>query len=478
MGYAWLSRDRGGLASWRRFYSLLSQWSPSVPWPFCWSFTGERSALGGRGPGPARGPGRRRPPVNTNRRGVAIDGYDPVAYFLEGQARRGSSEVTVSWGGATWHFTNTGHRDAFAADPARYAPAYGGYCAWAASRGKVASVDPRAWHIERRATLSQLQHPGEPPFHRIVLRVHSRGRRRLARSPAPPPLAPLSRRSGGGRPVSGEPGGRADPGNADARADSGRMPGGAVGPAGPTDGVRRRPAPPALIIEALLLFGGVPLLFLFDLPRGVMPAVMLLALAYAHGAGQAPQTNSEALVRPERFPAVRADAAVVCSLCRGLNGGSRAPRARETVWGGPNRRRSLAAHARHLLLFLGVSPGPALPRLLHRALRQPLQRRASPRARQRRGLCVGAQYHSPPARLCSDLLWRHPLHPNVAERAALSLRCRSSTPSTVSGSSPSASAGTSPFPAGEGRQRRLEPGRKPAGHHPADSKYSLNPCMM
>jgi len=54
----------------------------------------------------------------------------------------------VSWGGATWHFTNTGHRDAFAADPARYIPAYRGYCAWAASRGKIASVDPRAWHIE------------------------------------------------------------------------------------------------------------------------------------------------------------------------------------------------------------------------------------------------------------------------------------------------------------------------------------------
>lgn len=97
-----------------------------------------------------RAVGRRpaRPPVNTNRRGVAIDGYDPVSYFVEGQARRGSSEVAMSWGGATWHFAGAENRDAFSADPARYVPAYGGYCAWAASRGKIAPVDPRAWHIE------------------------------------------------------------------------------------------------------------------------------------------------------------------------------------------------------------------------------------------------------------------------------------------------------------------------------------------
>ena len=109
------------------------------------SSTLRRRALG---PRRVRGPGRRRPPVNTNRDGVAIDGYDPVAYFVEGQPRRGSSEIAMSWGGATWHFSDSDHRDAFAADPARYAPAYGGYCAWAASRGKIAPVDPRAWHIE------------------------------------------------------------------------------------------------------------------------------------------------------------------------------------------------------------------------------------------------------------------------------------------------------------------------------------------
>ncbi|NBB89902.1 MAG: hypothetical protein GVY23_01695, partial [Spirochaetes bacterium] len=96
----------------------------------------------------ARGRRRLRPQVNTNRAGVAIDGYDPVAYFVEGRARRGSSELSMSWSGATWHFAEAEHRDAFAADPARYAPAYGGYCAWAASRAKIAPVDPRAWHIE------------------------------------------------------------------------------------------------------------------------------------------------------------------------------------------------------------------------------------------------------------------------------------------------------------------------------------------
>jgi uncharacterized protein len=61
----------------------------------------------------------------------------------------------------------------------------------------------------------------------------------------------------------------------------GRMPGGPVAPVGPADAVRRGPTSPALVIEALLLFGVVPFLFLFELPRGIMPAVMLLALAYA-----------------------------------------------------------------------------------------------------------------------------------------------------------------------------------------------------
>lgn len=79
--------------------------------------------------------------------GLAIRGYDPVAYFTEARAVRGRPEFHHAWHGATWRFASAAHRDAFAADPARYAPAYGGFCAWAVSEGYTAPIDPNAWRI-------------------------------------------------------------------------------------------------------------------------------------------------------------------------------------------------------------------------------------------------------------------------------------------------------------------------------------------
>ncbi len=79
--------------------------------------------------------------------GVAIDGYDPVAYFTEGKPVEGSSDHVFEWMDAEWHFANAEHRAMFAADPETYAPAYGGYCAWAVSQGYTADIDPDAWRI-------------------------------------------------------------------------------------------------------------------------------------------------------------------------------------------------------------------------------------------------------------------------------------------------------------------------------------------
>jgi YHS domain-containing protein len=79
--------------------------------------------------------------------GIAIKGYDPVAYFTEGEPVEGDPEITFDWSGATWRFANEEHRMMFAEDPERYAPAYGGYCAWAVSRGSVADIDPHAWVV-------------------------------------------------------------------------------------------------------------------------------------------------------------------------------------------------------------------------------------------------------------------------------------------------------------------------------------------
>lgn len=79
--------------------------------------------------------------------GFALGGADPVAYFEEGRARRGSSAHRADWNGAVWLFVDARNRDRFIADPEAFAPQYGGFCAWAAARGYAASTIPEAWAI-------------------------------------------------------------------------------------------------------------------------------------------------------------------------------------------------------------------------------------------------------------------------------------------------------------------------------------------
>lgn len=81
--------------------------------------------------------------------GVAIKGADAVAYFNQAGAVKGSPKFTHRWKDAEWRFATAANRDAFAADPERYAPRFGGYCAWAVSHGYTADVDPEAWTIYR-----------------------------------------------------------------------------------------------------------------------------------------------------------------------------------------------------------------------------------------------------------------------------------------------------------------------------------------
>lgn len=87
-------------------------------------------------------------PVNkTLFGGQAIKGYDAVAYFESGRPQKGSKSFAHEWNGATWLFASEAHRAAFAAEPAKYAPQFGGYCAWAVSQGYTADIDPAAWRI-------------------------------------------------------------------------------------------------------------------------------------------------------------------------------------------------------------------------------------------------------------------------------------------------------------------------------------------
>ncbi len=86
-------------------------------------------------------------PINKTSDGVAIKGYDPVAYFVDGKPVKGSRGFEYVWMGAKWHFSSPEHRDLFIKNPEKYAPKYGGYCAYAVSRGSTADIDPEAWTI-------------------------------------------------------------------------------------------------------------------------------------------------------------------------------------------------------------------------------------------------------------------------------------------------------------------------------------------
>jgi hypothetical protein len=85
-------------------------------------------------------------PVNANR-GVAVRGYDVVAYFNEAKPVLGSAQSEYDWMGTKWRFATAENRDAFAASPEKFAPQFGGYCAWAVGHKYTADADPEAWRI-------------------------------------------------------------------------------------------------------------------------------------------------------------------------------------------------------------------------------------------------------------------------------------------------------------------------------------------
>ena len=79
--------------------------------------------------------------------GVAVGGYDAVAYFTEGTPRRGDAAISLVHDGVEWRFASEDNRALFASDPDRYAPQYGGYCAYAISQGYTAKGEPDVWDI-------------------------------------------------------------------------------------------------------------------------------------------------------------------------------------------------------------------------------------------------------------------------------------------------------------------------------------------
>ncbi len=78
---------------------------------------------------------------------LAVSGYDPVAYFTQNKPIKGKKAFSSQYQGAQWRFSSAEHKAMFDADPSKYAPQYGGYCAWAVANNDTAKGDPQQWTI-------------------------------------------------------------------------------------------------------------------------------------------------------------------------------------------------------------------------------------------------------------------------------------------------------------------------------------------
>ena len=80
--------------------------------------------------------------------GVAIEGYDPVSYFIDPEPRPGQPDFEYVWSGVSWYFVSAANRDVFALNPTTYAPQFGGHCVMSLSRGYLSDGKPRLYLIE------------------------------------------------------------------------------------------------------------------------------------------------------------------------------------------------------------------------------------------------------------------------------------------------------------------------------------------
>ena len=85
--------------------------------------------------------------LNLDKSGVAIQGYDPVAFFTDGKPVKGDQKFLAKHEGAIYFFASKEHKDLFKADPAKYTPVFGGYCAYGVSRNKLVEIDVDAFQI-------------------------------------------------------------------------------------------------------------------------------------------------------------------------------------------------------------------------------------------------------------------------------------------------------------------------------------------
>lgn len=85
--------------------------------------------------------------INANSNDLALKGYDTVAYFTKGAPTKGSDKYTAAYNGAIYQFSSAENRDLFQSEPSKYAPQYGGFCAFGVTMNRKFDTDPTAWHI-------------------------------------------------------------------------------------------------------------------------------------------------------------------------------------------------------------------------------------------------------------------------------------------------------------------------------------------
>lgn len=85
--------------------------------------------------------------VNVDRNGLALKGYDPVAYFTENRPVKGDAKFQSTFNGATYYFASAANKKTFEGDPKKYEPQFGGFCAYAASQGHTAKIEPDAFEV-------------------------------------------------------------------------------------------------------------------------------------------------------------------------------------------------------------------------------------------------------------------------------------------------------------------------------------------
>lgn len=85
--------------------------------------------------------------INVDRNGLALKGYDPVAYFTENRPVKGDAKFQSTFNGATYYFASAANKKTFEADPNKYEPQFGGFCAYAASQGHTAKIEPDAFEV-------------------------------------------------------------------------------------------------------------------------------------------------------------------------------------------------------------------------------------------------------------------------------------------------------------------------------------------